>query len=1125
MTAVSKSPGNVSVALTGEALLRSSDGAEHRLERKDAGLLAYLALNGPTPRARAAAILWPDVSEEKARTNLRQRLSRLRKAAGEIVNERNTVLSLHPRVLVDVGQQSNADRLLATRQLLETHSYDDCSEFSQWLEMQREAQWRERRATFRAQLQSTKERDMDAALQVANEWLRLEPDSEEAHREFAEVLYLRGEVEAAKDALARCVDMLRRAYGAAPNPQTEKLARQVHLASQNARERLSPRRFPASVLRPPRLVGRQSAWATARDALTKNRTVVIAGDAGIGKSRLIEELLLAEVRRSVRFRCRPDDALQPRSAIARCMTQLRSDCSPALDEATLREIARLVPAYGPAPEPMTSAIEVSVLHAAICRYLDACHEASGGLVIAFDDLHFADAASVEALKVCLRPDLAAAGKAPSFVLATRLQGGSWQAKDLLKVLEASDDVDALVLEPLNCADTIEIIADLELDEPKWKRMAEQLHVHSGGNPAVLLETIKALIRREPASASGTGLPIPASVQAALRERLATLTPMALAVVQLAAVAGEAFSLDLAQRALGQPRIALAPAMRELSAAQILHEGGFVHDLLREAVLEELPRARAETLHLHAAEFLQQAGAAPALIARHLISARDEPSALPHLHAAAQVALDELRPDECARLQEEIARIELARGDRHAAVVALAESFSMYMATSFVEDANRIFAQWGELAESPRERLILHAERARQQAGFEYLDIAMQHAAEAIQLLEANKDFEADLVAEAFVAVCPALTLSGRALQAKELADRLAPRIPAMSPAARLAFLKGQGSALHGINRHQEAVGALRKAVGIHETGIELIQEWETRMRLANYLVGAGRFADAKCEAQQSIEVGQRQPHFPTHTSTAHFVKAIALFALGEYAEARTYLVARRDYFRRTGWRSDARVASRLALLHLSLGAPAEAWEDLRDVDMGRVGPQDVALVELARAQVARAQGRSPKPHLEAVLAAHGICSTSPPILRARLLAAQDTETTGALRESRAVMELARSEGWVTLVHAAALMGAKAALRSGDTTSAIELVEIALGHDDCCDAEIGYPPEVWGVGHRVYSAAGRSALAAKHLRRAADWLTAVLQAHIPENYRQSFVRENPVNRSILAAVSAVRRRRA
>ena len=67
--------------LAAPALVRP-DATVVPLERKDAALLALLAFDGPTSRSRAAALLWPDADADKARNSLRQRLFRLRRAAG-----------------------------------------------------------------------------------------------------------------------------------------------------------------------------------------------------------------------------------------------------------------------------------------------------------------------------------------------------------------------------------------------------------------------------------------------------------------------------------------------------------------------------------------------------------------------------------------------------------------------------------------------------------------------------------------------------------------------------------------------------------------------------------------------------------------------------------------------------------------------------------------------------------------------------------------------------------------------------------------------------------------------------------------------------------------------------------
>src|SRR5262249_52801234 len=124
----------VRIELLGTPRLVLAGNVAHALERKDAALLALLALDGPTPRARAAGLLWPDVDEDAARNNLRQRLHRLRKRAGrEVVLTHHDVLQLANDVPRDVANGSSAPDAAragatASTDLLGTFAYDDCSE-------------------------------------------------------------------------------------------------------------------------------------------------------------------------------------------------------------------------------------------------------------------------------------------------------------------------------------------------------------------------------------------------------------------------------------------------------------------------------------------------------------------------------------------------------------------------------------------------------------------------------------------------------------------------------------------------------------------------------------------------------------------------------------------------------------------------------------------------------------------------------------------------------------------------------------------------------------------------------------------------------------------------------------
>jgi len=509
-----------------------------------------------------------------------------------------------------------------------------------------------------------------------------------------------------------------------------------------------------------------------------------------------------------------------------------------------------------------------------------------------------------------------------------------------------------------------------------------------------------------------------------------------------------------------------------------------------------------------------------------VHAGDEVAALPFLRGAVEAAESSQRPDEAARLHEEVARIELAHGDRDAGVAALGNAFSMYMATSFVDEANRIFAQWLALAETPAQKLLLHARRAQQQAGFNYPQEALRHAEAALALADGQHDaFAPELLAEAVVAIVPALVHTGQAARALALAQRIEPRLDLRNAAVELAHRKGLGLALDAIGRRAEAIETLRRAVALHDTGVERISEWDTRTRLAGLLVRAGRHGEAAEESRRAIEAGRKQPHFPTTTSNAHFVRATALSALGEYDEALLYLTSRRDYFRRTGWRFDLGVGCRLALAYVHLGANDLARAALpEDRDLGRARTSELALYALASAALARADGQSVLATVRPLLDGEFAINGEEDLLKARVLLAGELPAQAALDEASALFDRACMLQFVAVARGAAIATSRAALALDRADRAVAPARYAVEHAQFCCADTGYLPEAWWVGYEAFAAAGEEAAARDCLRRGVEWIERAARDHVPAALLDAFRTRNPVNRVLLSAAARTTPRR-
>lgn len=211
----------------GEARLIGPD-ASLPLHRRAAAVLAYLALEGPTPKYRLAGMLWPDSGEEAARNNMRQLLRRLRTTSETDLVLGADTISLSAEVTTDAVELQA--HVLASRYqealardggLLEALDFDDCPDFESWLSRAREQLQSLRfRAASAASDACAQSGDLAGALRFAQRQLAMDPLSEEAYRRLMRLHYLAGDRMAALGCFERCRDMLREEFDATPHPHT-----------------------------------------------------------------------------------------------------------------------------------------------------------------------------------------------------------------------------------------------------------------------------------------------------------------------------------------------------------------------------------------------------------------------------------------------------------------------------------------------------------------------------------------------------------------------------------------------------------------------------------------------------------------------------------------------------------------------------------------------------------------------------------------------------------------------------------------------------------------------------------------------------------------------------------------
>src|ERR1700758_1362508 len=324
--------------------------------------------------------------------------------------------------------------------------------------------------------------------------------------------------------------------------------------------------------------------------------LVIEGPPGIGKSRLLTEVLAIAEKAGVRALF--GEAFEYQQTVpffSLFMATLRAD-PPVGDAEALRRLG-------------TSAdLRYWVVHD-----LQAAIHATASrtpLAILLEDIHWADNATLLALRslAATRPD------APVlWVLTARTGAGAPAVRETLTALER-EDARFLRL----AAITPDAVADIVQDAVRANADASllSLAVKAHGNPFLLTELLRGLDEDGRLDVSGgravaTGDTLPRRLSDTMQQRLDQLSNGASQVVQVAAVLPDQFSVRLLAAMLERRPTALVSAVAEAVRADLLIEDGdqmrFRHDLLREATRQSLPQSLRRAMERQSATIMLDMG--------------------------------------------------------------------------------------------------------------------------------------------------------------------------------------------------------------------------------------------------------------------------------------------------------------------------------------------------------------------------------------------------------------------------------------------------------------------------------------------------------------------------------------
>ena len=680
---------------------------------------------------------------------------------------------------------------------------------------------------------------------------------------------------------------------------------------------------PLGLPPPSPFVGRSSELAALRvlvprEAGERGRLALVGGEAGAGKSRLVRELAHEVAREGVLVLYGACDAVvqTPYRPFAEALDQLTRSIDPEMLRADLGsaggELTRLLPdlparvAGLPPPVAADSDTERHRLHTAVADLLAAAGRRRP-LLLVLEDGHWADTPTL----VLLRHLARASSEARVLVLTTFRDTEAdipAELADALADLRRSEHVVRLHLGGLSEDEVGEFVrraggGEIDPAEPELSRALREL---TEGNAFLLCELWRALVETDAfAIENGTlrltrplrEIATPQSVREVVSQRLSRLDPASRDLLELAAVAGPEFELDVLRRAAPvelEQIGALEPAMRsgvieELPFPALAYR--FTHELVRRALYDRLSVLRRAELHLRIAEALEsldrpRQGRLLAGLAHHFAAAAPigvAARAVEYNLLAASAASAALAYDEAtARLRT---ALEMGIEDeRRRAEILLEEGTALFRAGRSL-DSLQSFRHAAEIARNLEAGELL----ALAAVGFETScwrpGLTDEGARELLQ------EASAALAREDSTLRVGLLASLARALELEGDSDQAAlARAEAIAMARRIDDRPGLATVLVGIywaratTSLAEALEMLGEARDLAEEMGDVEGQAEATQWRVSALMALGEIVPAREELAIALDMAKstRQP-FMLHV-TEHYRSALALLE-GHLAEA------------------------------------------------------------------------------------------------------------------------------------------------------------------------------------------------------------------------------------------------
>ncbi|TVT35823.1 AAA family ATPase [Amycolatopsis rhizosphaerae] len=682
-------------------------------------------------------------------------------------------------------------------------------------------------------------------------------------------------------------------------------------------------------------------------------TVVVGGEAGVGKSRLVAEFTRGLDARVLLGGCVELGA--EGLPFAPFVAALR-DCAGEVPDESRRSLAPVLPVLGP---PETGEDARWGLFEGVLALLGGM-AAARPVVLVVEDAHWADASSLDLIEFLVRNQSAVPG---SMIMVTHRTEETRRGQPLRRLLTGLDRVPWTTRLPLGRLGRRAVVSQLRgiLGREPDPLVAQEIHRRSEGNPLFV----------EALAETGTD-GVPSSLEDLLLSTVDRLAPDPARLVRVAAVASGPVRDDTLGLVTGFGVDRLSVALRAAVDAGVLTVAGdayvFRHALIGEAVYHGLLPGERVDLHARYAKALEDDESALAGLAHHRYEARDFPGALTAAFAAARAARKALAYTEQFQLLERVLQLwevvpdsasllgidhltllehtvevalragEHARGER-LATAALSETDQSegVRVAVLLEQRARLRSQLGlpEALEDhraavrtapdghPARPYLLNSLAAR------LMDVpdpeAREVAQEALTAARRAHDEVAEVPALITLAVLDA-RLGDLDAQLPRLARARALAEGMNTPRLRLRALHAESSLLQAFGRLDAAISTARAGLAVaRETGLARGCGHEHAIDLVGALISSGDWDEALESAEHALELAPP----PTHLAHLLCLKGFLALQRGDLDAAAASLHRARELAGEGGTFTQGPLF--LARLEADLALAGDRPEEAREV--------------------------------------------------------------------------------------------------------------------------------------------------------------------------------------------------